>query len=254
MATSLNKSGKRLGLGVVLLAVLAVVVLFQLRPQAAATAQDVHADLIANASVPAQVAFFEQISKDYPIEFAGFLEDMADAVNDADNADASFALGVDFTQKLRSDNASFIANAPTDALREIGSAGLALLGMLADHPEVCGRFALMGGDGLSLDQAEILDMTAMSAVSSATFKAMVAGRDSPVIQPNASDADIVRAFTLWAQQPNVTDAMNAALVAGDPSHPDQCAAQTSFQRFIVESDDPAVIRAMVRLITLTVAQ
>lgn len=256
MATSPSKSGKRLGLGAVLLAVLGAVFFFQLRPQANLTAQDVQADLIAGATVPAQAAFFEQISADYPAEFADFLQDMADAVNGADSADAdaSFALGVAFTQKLRRDNAPFIASAPTDALRGIGSAGLALLDMLADHPEICGRFALMGGDGLSLEQAEILDMTAMSAVSSATFKAMVAGRDTPVTQPNASDADIVRAFTLWAQQPDVTDAMHAALVAGDPLHPDQCAAQTSFQRFLVESDDAAVIRAMVRLITLTVAQ
>lgn len=254
MVNRSNKTLKRLGLGALLVVALAVAV-FQLRPQPDVTVDDMHAALLANASVPAQVDFFAQIEADFPDEFANFLQDMTDAANTAGGADedASFALGVAFTQQLRRDNAPYIASAPTDALRAINMAGLTLLDMLADTPEVCGRFALMGGAGLSLDQTQMLDMTAMTAISSATFKAMIAGRDTPVVQPTASDADIRYAFTQWSAQPDVTAAMNAALISADPSHPDQCAAQTSFQRFIVNSDDPAVTRAMVRLVTLSMA-
>lgn len=256
MTTSPHKSGKRLGLWAALLAFLGAVVFFQLRPsQPDVTTDDVQAALVAQASVPAQADFFAQLGADFPDEFAVFLQAMADAANSDSGTDdeASYGLGVAFTQKLRRDNASFFANAPTDALRDINVANLTVLEKLAEFPEICARFALTGGAGLSFDQVEKLDMTAMTAVSSATFKAMVVGRETPVIQPTASDADIVHALTQWAQQPHVTEDMNAALTGADPMHPDQCVAQTSFQRFIVESDDPAVIRAMVRMVTLAVA-
>lgn len=253
MVTSTHQTRKWLGLGALLLAVLAFIVLGPLRNQSSMTPDDVEAMLNDGAVVPAQVAFYDQIGEDYPDEYANFLTDMADTFNargDVNDA-AAFELGVAFTQGLRRENAKFIKTAPADALRDMNYGMLGLLAQLQEFPEICGLFAIYGGAGLSFDQVQKLDMNTMASVSATTFAAMAAGRDTPVIHPETSDADIVHALSVWQQKPDVSADMIRALTLGDPQHPAQCAAQLSFQRFVTEADDPVIVRAMIRLVTLS---
>ena len=206
-----------------------------------------------SATVPEQVAFFDQIEGMFPGEYNAFLDDMvaiADAGDPDTAAERGFAMGGEFTAQLRRDNAPYLATAPLDALRDLNRAALVILEGMADDPALCGQFALGGGASLTLAQAESLDMAHMADSSAATFRAIAAGRDTPVDHPEASDSDIVQTLSIWQSLDDVTPDMILALKSGDPAHPQQCDAQLSFQRFIIENTDPIVERAMIRLVML----
>jgi len=216
------------------------------------TKQEVEQALMDNVQVPAQADFYRQISADFPTEYQGFLADFAAAAN-ADGGmsqQQGFALGGQFTEKLRRDNAPYLLTAPLDDIRAMNAATLALFTSLRDDPALCGQFAIGGGAGLSMDQAMSLDMDLVTKVSAAGFKTMAAGRDTPVVHPAATDADILQAVSMWQVRPDVSGDMMRALSSGDPAHPAQCEANISFQRFVMESTDPVVQRAMIRMVML----
>ncbi len=242
------KSGKsRAILAVVVAAAIGLFAYFQTREQSAEAA---HNALTQAAQTPSQAALFNQLSDDFGDEYQQFLTELAAGKGDLSEQE-SFAAGAGFTQNLRRDNAQYVASAPMDDLRAINQASLTLLESLQDDPALCGRFAILGGGGLTMEEAQSLDMDIIAASTAAGFKAMAAGRDTPVEHPAASDGDIVQTLSMWQVLPDVTPDMMRAISSADPDHPAQCAANLSFQRFVMNNEDPVVQRAMIRLVQLS---
>lgn len=242
------RSGKTRG--ILALVVAAAIGFFAYSQNRVQTADEAHNALTQAAQTPAQAALFNQLSDDFGDEYQQFLTELA--ASDADlTQQESFEAGGAFTQNLRRDNAQYITSAPMEDLRAINQASLTLLESLQDDPALCGRFAILGGAGLTLEEAESLDMDILAASTAAGFQAMAAGRDTPVAHPAASDGDIAQTLSMWQVLPDVTPDMMRAISSADPDHPAQCAANLSFQRFIINSDDPVVQRAMIRLVQLS---
>lgn len=232
-------------------AVFAMVCVFGLvRFQNSNSRDSVHDALKAASSVPEQAAFFDQLAADFPDEYHAFLGDLAKLAIAHEAESTGYDASVQFTTDLRRANAHYLKSAPMASLRALNEAMLTALEGLKDDPELCARYAIMGGSGLTMQEALALDLGKQSRASAATFAAIAAGRDTPVAHPSTSDADILSTLMMWQTQPDVSPDMMTALSSGDPKYPNQCAAQLSFQRFVIDSRDPVVERAMLRLVVL----
>ncbi len=241
---------KKIVAGVIAVAVAAIVFLTTANTS---HREKAHNTLVASSTAPEQVAFFELIQAEFPDEYNALLDDMGELPNTGDRQTdeaAGFALGGQFTQGLRRDNAHYLATAPLEELRALNQAALTTLETMQDDPAACGAYAILGGAGLSMEQVQAVGVGELTRGSVATFRAIVAGRDTPVDHPQGTNGDIVQSVSIWQSRDDVTPDMILALSSGDPAHPQQCAAQTSFQRFIIENTDPVVERAMIRLVML----
>lgn len=246
-----NKAFVGVGVAVVAAAVFGYM---QSQNGAALTAQDAETALFASMETPEQTALYETLKVGYPVEYAQFLQEMADFANsdtaDAGGDEAAFALGQNFTNVLRQDNAQYLGTAPLSAFETMRGGQVDLLQSMSDDPNLCARMALMGGAGLTMDDLPDIDMDLMVATSRNTFEAMIAGRDSPVQHEDASQSDIRDVVDMWQLSDGVTPDMIAAFFANNVDNPNTCAAHLSFERFLNASDDPKVQRVAIYLTRL----
>lgn len=224
----------------------------------AMTPQMAEAELLQSSESAVQTELYETLKSGYPDEYAAFLQDMADFANAADDLNSpdaeqsGFQIGQKFTTDLRRDNARYIATAPLSAFIEMRDANLALLRSMSDDPNMCARMALFGGSALTMADIPRIDMDLMAGTGVVTFKAMIAGRDTPFEHPAVTDADIRDVVDMWQLLADNTPARIAAFFSNNPNNPETCAAHISFEEFLNTSDDPLVQNVAVHLTRLAV--
>ena len=194
-----------------------------------------------------QAELFSGIKQGFAPEYAGFIRQMA-ALEQAGNASAQdvAAKARAFTSDLREQNAYYIHSAPLDDIRAIHQATVKLLKAFSvEKPEICVRFAKLGGAGLMLDDLNPEEMRLISQVGAATFAAILAGRDTPVSHPAPQEGDMKAFLQAWqvAEQPG--PAVLEAVAKGRGTPGDTCAAFLSLERFLLEDASPLVTRVMV---------
>lgn len=223
---------------------------------AAFTTESVEALLLEGATSEVQRDLYIVIAADYPTEYAAFLADMTTLANSGipNMEQAAFEKSRNFTSELRIANARYLSSAPLENLRDINRATLAVLVSLADNPPLCAKFAVGGGANLTMADVEMLDLDLVAAIGNENFRAMAAGRDTPVTHAALQDGDIAALIDGWNNDPATTPDMQTALMGGDMSHPAFCAANTTFQAYVAEVTGEAQERAIVYMTTAVNAQ
>ena len=220
------------------------------------TTERVEALLLEGATSEVQRDLYRVIAEDYPTEYAAFLADMTALANSGipNLEQAAFEKSRDFTSELRRTNARYLSQAPLENLRAINRATLAVLVSLQDNLPLCAKFAVGGGANLTIADVGMLDLDLVAAIGNENFRAMAAGRDTPVTHAAVRDGDIAALIDGWNNDPATTLDMQTALMGGDMSHPAFCAANTTFQAFVAEATGAAEERAIVYMTTAVNAQ
>ena len=220
------------------------------------TVEDVEGMLLDGVTSEVQRDLYRLIAADYPAEYAAFLAEMTTLANSGipNMEQAAFEKSRNFTTELRMDNAHYLSSAPLENLRAINRATLTVLESLADHPPLCAKFAVSGGANLTMAEVEQMDLDLVAAIGNENFRAMAAGRDTPVTHGAVQDSDIAAIVDGWANDPATTPEMEAALLGGNMSHPAFCAANTTFQAYVAEATGEAAERAIVFMTTAVATQ
>jgi hypothetical protein len=193
---------------------------------------------------------FAYMKQEFPVEYDALLSELSQKLRrSGETGDAlrrvGFKAGQTFAVELRRKNAHYLSTAPVDELRTFQMYNLAFLESLRDEPEICARFAAFGGAGFTRSEAMKFDMEPIFKAGIQTFRAIVAGRDTPEPHEPASEADWAQVRSDWELRSVPTDSMKRAFYDREVDNPSYCEAIISFQRFIATDQSASTVRALV---------
>lgn len=213
------------------------------------TVEEMDALLADSLAQSGQGAFYDVLSNEYASDYYPFIEETVAMLRSGALQEAEmFGWAQQFTNGLRQRDAQFLASAPLENLYDMNAATLALmLSLQADHPEICGRFAAMGGGALTLMDMQFIDQNLIGNIAAETFRALANGRDKPITQQAATPAELDQMVADWSNDHATPAGALAALGSMNFADPAFCAANISFSQYVDQTRTELMDRVIVNL-------